>query len=1028
MMARPLSFLQINLQHCRNAQDLLWQTVAARSVDLVIASEQYNVEEVQGWYIDHTGWAAIGVCPDCSFAPGNVERGEGYVAVQFPRFTLYSCYFSPNSTLQEFEDYLLALDESISRRPEQKCIVAGDFNAKSEEWRSGRTDHKGYALGEWVASRGLETVNVGTTPTRFHQGFGSRIDVTFAHEYLARRITNWEVLDKESGSDHRYIHFTLRLKVEVAAPNKLGKWAVRKLNKDRLQTSYLTLTWGKEEEDKEDEATEDVVNEMIATVTAACDSAMPRCGPPKKRRAVYWWTEEIAQLRQESNRQRRLYQRCRGREEARGMAKQYQQARKRLKSAIKASKREAWRELCDMADEDPFGKPYKVVMKKLGGPSATSRMEPGVVEDIMDVLFPQHPPPMVTLPEIREDVPLLSTEEVDKAVERLKGKYWKAPEPDEIPNPVWSAIHEAAPSLLVDVFNKAMVEGTYPTRWRRARLALIEKKDKPPGRPSSYRPLCLLDNCGKLFERTIVTRLEKHLERRRVISRSQYGFRTGRSTADAALQLKKIASAAMKKRQFCAAVGIDISNAFNSIPWQRNIEALMNAKVPVYLLRIISSYLSDRMIEAETSAGTVKRSVTCGVPQGSVLGPTLWNVAFNDLLKVELPPGVQLICYADDTLVVGCADTIEEVESRVNQALDAVTRWIESAKLQLAVEKTEAILFTNRRKFKPPTFRLRGVEIKVASTLKYLGIWFDGKLSFREHFRKVAEKATRVVGRLSRLMSNLGGPKEARRRMMLSAATSVLLYGAPVWADSARVAYRRAEVEKVQRRAALRCVSAYRTVSTDALFVLAQTPPLELIAEEREAVYKAMKRTRTDREILRVKRDCRQSLLSKWKEKLDQSKHGRWTCVLIQDLGKWMNRKHGQLNFHLTQVMSGHGCFNEYLFKMGKVASPVCSHCTQGRNDDAQHTLFKCDAWRRERSELERSLREIGVDEELTSSSLVPIMLKSEEAWNQVSAFASTVMKKKMNAEWSRQMQSHAMASSTPMYHPHNTSDEDSSG
>jgi len=93
--------------------------MAAKSMDLVIASEPYNVEGVQGWYIDRTGWAAIGVCPDCSCAPGNVEQGEGYVAVQFPRFTLYSCYFSPNRPLVEFEDYLLALDESISRRQGQ---------------------------------------------------------------------------------------------------------------------------------------------------------------------------------------------------------------------------------------------------------------------------------------------------------------------------------------------------------------------------------------------------------------------------------------------------------------------------------------------------------------------------------------------------------------------------------------------------------------------------------------------------------------------------------------------------------------------------------------------------------------------------------------------------------------------------------------------------------------------------------------------------------------------------------------------
>jgi len=110
--------------------------------------------------------------------------------------------------------------------------------------------------------------------------------------------------------------------VEVAAPHKLIKWAVRKLDKDQLQASYLTLTWSKEVQ--EGEGTKVTVEKMIEVVTAACDCAMPRYGPPKRRKAG--WTEEIAQLCKENNRQRRLYQRCEGREEAQAVAGQYQQA------------------------------------------------------------------------------------------------------------------------------------------------------------------------------------------------------------------------------------------------------------------------------------------------------------------------------------------------------------------------------------------------------------------------------------------------------------------------------------------------------------------------------------------------------------------------------------------------------------------------------------------------------------------------------------------------------------------------------
>ena len=122
-----------------------------------------------------------------------------------------------------------------------------------------------------------------------------------------------------SGSDHRYINFSIHREVEVAAPQKLvKKWAVKKLNSDRLKATYLALTWG---QGQEQEGNAEVAAErMIKTVTKACDAAMPRQGPPKKRRAVYWWTNQIAELRKECNRRRRIYQRSRGRKESRAVA------------------------------------------------------------------------------------------------------------------------------------------------------------------------------------------------------------------------------------------------------------------------------------------------------------------------------------------------------------------------------------------------------------------------------------------------------------------------------------------------------------------------------------------------------------------------------------------------------------------------------------------------------------------------------------------------------------------------------------
>jgi len=105
------------------------------------------------------------------------------------------------------------------------------------------------------------------------------------------------------------------------------------------------------------------------------------------------------------------------------------------------------------------------------------------------------------------------------------------------------------------------------------------------------------------------------------------------------------------------AVSLDVKNAFNTAPWRTIDEALHRKKVPTYIVRIIRSYLEDRSILVGESLN--RRSTTCGVPQGSVLEPAPWNVFYDDLLDMEMPPGVQRVGFADDDCVLGIARTGE---------------------------------------------------------------------------------------------------------------------------------------------------------------------------------------------------------------------------------------------------------------------------------------------------------------------------------------------------------------------------------
>lgn len=101
------------------------------------------------------------------------------------------------------------------------------------------------------------------------------------------------------------------------------------------------------------------------------------------------------------------------------------------------------------------------------------------------------------------------------------------------------------------------------------------------------------------------------------------------------------------------AVSIDIQNTFNSIPWRRIKEALMEKRFPWYLRRLVDSYLKNRWVEYPTrDGGRGSRPVKAGVPQDSVLGPLLWNIAYDAILQEGTERGCRVVCYADDTRCV----------------------------------------------------------------------------------------------------------------------------------------------------------------------------------------------------------------------------------------------------------------------------------------------------------------------------------------------------------------------------------------
>ena len=356
-------------------------------------------------------------------------------------------------------------------------------------------------MADMLSATGLVVCNRGSSMT-FKRG--TIIDLTIATPRTAQKMSKWAVLDEESLSDHFYLSFEINTGSPREVITRTPKIDLQKL-KLSLEKCHLFPN-GTDAEQKAESLTEKI---------QACRRPIHPGGNP--RRSVHWWTPDINALRSTANHLRRVFQRKRkrlGPAASRAEELDAKSAKRELVLAIKRAKETAWRNLCDQVQRDPWGLPYKLIMGKLTRPPPIPELTvPGRLQKIIQGLFPQHPPRCESgfhqTPN-HEPVHPIDNEELANAISKLKPNT--SPGLDGIPNEAIKVIVSLNPDLLVSVYNTCLSSGVFPDTWKKARLVLLRKGDKPLDDPSSYRPLCLLNCLGKVLEKIIDNRLRRFLD------------------------------------------------------------------------------------------------------------------------------------------------------------------------------------------------------------------------------------------------------------------------------------------------------------------------------------------------------------------------------------------------------------------------------------------------------------------------------------------------------------------------------------
>ena len=200
----------------------------------------------------------------------------------------------------------------------------------------------------------------------------------------------------------------------------------------------------------------------------------------------------------------------------------------------------------------------------------------------------------------------------------------------------------AAP--IASLFRTCLKQKKWPRLWKCARVVAVHKK-KSRTLVENYRPVSLLSIMGKTFEKIIAKKMTAFFDENYLISDKQFGFRQNRSTSDLLLQLSTAWNKSLDSGKYTYVIALDIAGAFDRV-WHKSIIAkLTSMGINGNLLMLVQSYLKDRALHVVINGHTSKEhSIEASVPQGSVIGPLLWNVYFNDILQLI----TEACVYADD--------------------------------------------------------------------------------------------------------------------------------------------------------------------------------------------------------------------------------------------------------------------------------------------------------------------------------------------------------------------------------------------
>ena len=394
---------------------------------------------------------------------------------------------------------------------------------------------------------------------------------------------------------------------------------------------------------------------------------------------------------------------------------------------------------------------------------------------------------------------VISEEEVKKSLSSLNVS--KANGCDNISNKLLKNTASSISKPLAKLFNYSLASGKFPSVWKYANVTPVFKKNDKQNK-SNYRPISLLSNIGKVFERVIFNHLYKYCQDNNLLTWRNSGYKPLDSSINQLIYISHKIYQSLERGEDVCYVSLDASSAFDRV-WHEGLLFKLKSKgINGKLLEWFSSYLTNRrqrvVIKGQASRWA---EILAGVPQGSILGPLLFLIYIDDIVN-------DIECNDTSTLET-ISDPILSFD-KINRDLTRLYIWSNQWLVSFNPTKTAYITFSKKliRQNYPDLF-LGGEKLKQVSTHKQLGVIFNDKMTFDNHIRENCTKAMKRVTILKRLNTSL--PRTSKLVVYTAFIRPILEFGWQLYDNSTQEQLD--TLERVQREALLLVTGAYKKTS-----------------------------------------------------------------------------------------------------------------------------------------------------------------------------------------------------------------------